>query len=201
MPKKFFTAVVALSVVMAGALPAFAEEHEPEMVYDEEQQILMFAVDGECTLDDEMDIVFDVADDGTISIGVEVEPDSLFDSEITSADEVVEAGDEVPDPLENCYPFSVEGPNGQVNHGTFVSNLMHALKEMGIKGSDKKEFKAALKGYGKGDMQVKVKDVDDDSTLQEGDSSDSEKVKPAKAEKTNKGQAKKANKANNGQNK
>ena len=185
MQKKLSTAVVAMSVMVAGALPAFAEEHEPVKVYDEEQHILMFAVDGECMLDAEMDIEFAVDDDGAISFEVVADEET---------EEPLVIDEEATDPMEGCYPFSVEGPNGQVNHGTFVSNLMHALKEMGIKGSDKKEFKAALKDYGKGDMQVKVKDVDDEA-------SDSVTVKPAKAEKTNKGQAKKAEKANKGQNK
>ncbi len=194
MLKKVLTAAVAMSVLGAGALPAFADDHEPVKVYDEEQHILMFAVDGDCMLDAEMDIAFTV-EDGAISFEVVPEEDEVVDEETTEP-VVVDEDDEATDPLGNCYPFSVEGPNGQVNHGTFVSNLMHALKEMGIKGSDKKEFKAALKGYGKGDMQVKVKDVDDESTLEEGDSSDTDTVKPAKAEKTNKGQAKKANKKN-----
>ncbi len=197
MPKKFLMAVVAMSVAMAGALPAVADEHEPIKVYDEEQHILMFAVDGECMLDAEMDITF-MVDDETGEITPKVEEAIVEDA--TDLEPVV-PDEEAMDPLEGCYPFSVEGPNGQVNHGTFVSNLMHALKEMGIKGSDKKEFKAALKGYGKGDMQVKVKDVDDETTLEDGESLDSEKVKPAKAEKSNKGQMKKANKANKGQNK
>lgn len=199
MPKKFLTAVVALSVVMAGALPAFAEEHEPVKYYDEEQHILMFAVDGKCMLDAEMIIDFEV-DPVTGEITPTVQ-EVIVDGDTDLEPVVVGEGDEVPDPLENCYPFSVEGPNGQVNHGTFVSNLMHALKAMGIKGSDKKEFKAALKGYGKNEMQVKVKDVDHESSLEEGESLETLKVKPAKADKTNKGQTKKANKTNNGRNK
>ncbi|MDH3192745.1 MAG: hypothetical protein OEY55_05390 [Acidimicrobiia bacterium] len=189
MQKKLLTAVVAMSVMMAGALPAFADDHEPVRVYDKEQHILMFAVDGECMLDAEMDIAFTVGEDGAISFEVVVDEEEVVAEETV---EPVVVDEDATDPLEGCYPFSVEGPNGQVNHGTFVSNLMHALKEMGIKGSDKKEFKSALKEYGKGDMQVKVKDVDDESSLT---------VTPAKAEKTNKGQAKKAEKANKGQNK
>lgn len=188
MQKKLLTAVVAMSVMMAGALPAFADDHEPVKYYDEDQHILMFAVDGECMLEAEMDIVFTVVDDA-ISFEVVVEDEEVVVEETV---EPVVVDEDATDPMEGCYPFSVEGPNGQVNHGTFVSNLMHALKEMGIKGSDKKEFKSALKEYGKGDMQVKVKDVDEESTLT---------VKPAKAEKTNKGLAKKAEKANKGQNK
>ncbi len=68
---------------------------------------------------------------------------------------------------------------------------MHALKEMGIKGSDKKEFKQALKGYGKGDMKVKAND--DDREMEESETSEVKelKVKPAKAEKSKKEKSKK----------
>ncbi len=200
MPKKFLTAVVALSVVMAGALPAFADEDDLEPAgffdssdgevvevdpYDPVEHIYRFATpDGDCMLMEEVTVSYEPGEDGSILFAVS---------------QAAEGEDPVL--LEGCVGISVEGPNGQVNHGTFVSSMMHALKELGIKGSDKKEFKAALKGYGKGEWQVKVKDVDDELTLDEGDSSDSEKVKPAKADKVNKGQMKKANKANKGQNK
>ena len=30
---------------------------------------------------------------------------------------------------EDCIPVDIEGPNGQVNHGTFVSNMVHDLKD------------------------------------------------------------------------
>ena len=196
MPKKFLTAVVAMSVVMAGALPAFAAEDNSEPAgffdssegdvvevdpYDEVEHIYRFATpEGDCMLMEEVTVSYEPGEDGSILFAVSQAPEG-----------------EDPVLLEGCVGISVEGPNGQVNHGTFVSSMMHALKELGIKGSDKKEFKAALKGYGKGEMQVKVKDVDDELTVEDADSTDTDTVKPAKAEKSNKGQTKKANKGQN----
>lgn len=188
MLKKVLTVAVAMSVLMAGALPAIAEgdDEGPVKVYDEENHILMFAVEGECMLDAEMTIEFIVDEDGDITPTVVMEPTVMEEEGEPTAESPVVGDVEGEDPLEGCYPFSVEGPNGQVNHGTFVSNLMHALKEMGIKGSDKKEFKQALKGYGKGEMKVKAND--DDGEMEEGETSEVKelKVKPAKAEKSKK---------------
>ncbi|MBK5268354.1 MAG: hypothetical protein JJE47_13055, partial [Acidimicrobiia bacterium] len=134
---------------------------------------------GDCTLTDEMVIDYTEGLDGSLIFSVSV---------VDSTD--------VPPLLDGCVGISVEGPNGQVNHGTFVSSLMHALKELGIKGSDKKEYKAALAGFGKGEMQVKVNDDDEaaltteDSATLTGDASDH----PGKPDKGNR-----SNKSNNGQ--
>lgn len=187
MMKKILSAAVVASVVMVGALPAFAEE-DPVPVYDEDEHILMFAVEGECMIDADMDIVYTFEDDGSITFEVVVVAD---ESSVEAPPSLVFDDSETVDPFAGCHPFSVEGPNGQVNHGTFVSNLMHALKELGIKGSDKKEYKAALAGFGKGDMQVKAHDDDeagsttDDSATLTGDASD-HPGKPDKGNQSNK---------------
>lgn len=90
--------------------------------------------------------------------------------------------------------ISVEGPNGQVNHGTVVSSIVKALKEMDLDVPLGQALKAyAQSGLGKGDMQVKAND-DDVSTTEEsatvtGDASDH----PGKPDKGNQ-----SNKSNNG---
>ena len=185
MMKKMLSAAVVASVLMVGALPAFAEE-DPVPVYDEDEHILMFAVEGECAIDADMDIVYTVAEDGSITFEVVVD-----ESVVEAAPTLVVDDSEAVDPFAGCHPFSVEGPNGQVNHGTFVSNLMHALKEMGVKGSDKKAFKAALEDYGKGPMQVKANDDEEavstteDSATLTSDASD-HPGKPDKGNQSNK---------------
>jgi hypothetical protein len=53
----------------------------------------------------------------------------------------------------------VEGPNGQVNHGTIVSSFVHALKEAGIRGVGCYIRTLAGSSYGKGEQQVQVGEV------------------------------------------
>lgn len=183
MLKKVLSLAVAMSVVMVGALPAFAGNHDPDadpiVLYDADEHLMVFSVDGICTLTEEMTVEFMVDElSGDISFDVQPGLDE------TSA--------------EGCVAISVEGPNGQVNHGTVVSSLVKALKEMNLE----VPLGQALKGYaksdlGKGDMQVKVSDVDDLSSLTDDGSLDTLEVKPAKAEKTNRGQGKKSNKGRN----
>jgi hypothetical protein len=56
---------------------------------------------------------------------------------------------------------NVEGPNGQVNHGSVVSSLVHALKALGIRGAGCYVRLIAQSDYGKGDQQVQVPDVEE----------------------------------------
>jgi hypothetical protein len=55
----------------------------------------------------------------------------------------------------------VEGPNGQVNHGTVVSNFVHALKSLGLRGVGCYLRLIAQSDYGKGDQQVQVPEVEE----------------------------------------
>lgn len=54
---------------------------------------------------------------------------------------------------------NVEGPNGQVNHGTIVSSFVHALKEAGVTGVGCYVRFIAGSSYGKGAQQVQVGEV------------------------------------------
>ena len=184
MLKKVLSVAVAMSIVMVGALPAFAGSHDSEddpiVQYDDIQHVMVFSVDGICTLTKDMDVTFTVDESGDITF--DVDPATVEEGTST----------------EGCVAISVEGPNGQVNHGTVVSSLVKALKEMDLD----VPLGQALKSYaksdlGKGGMQVKVSDIDDLSTLTDDGSLDTLEVKPAKAEKTNRGQGKKSNKGRN----
>jgi hypothetical protein len=76
---------------------------------------------------------------------------------------VDETADPVPyDPTgEECVltVTDVEGPNGQVNHGTIVSSFVHALKEAGIRGVGCYVRFIAGSSYGKGEQQVQAGEV------------------------------------------
>jgi hypothetical protein len=75
--------------------------------------------------------------------------------------------DETADPVaygetgEECIltVTGVEGPNGQVNHGTVVSSFVHALKEAGIRGAGCYVRFMAQSSYGQGEQQVQGGEV------------------------------------------
>lgn len=67
------------------------------------------------------------------------------------------------EPSENCefHETDVQGPEGQVNHGTVISNFVNALEEEGLEGGRGCYVRAiAQSDYGKGDEQVQVPDVE-----------------------------------------
>ncbi len=116
MLKKVLTGAVAMSVLMAGALPAFAEgdDEGPVKVYDEENHILMFAVEGECMLEAEVDIIFTVEEDGSISFLVDEEEGTSADSAFAPEAEV-----EGEDPLEGSVLGRRTERPGQPRHVRF----------------------------------------------------------------------------------
>ncbi len=187
MMKKILSAAVVASVVMVGALPAFAtspDSEDPITYYDTEEHLLLFEVDGICTLTEGMDVKLGFDESGEPMF--EVTPvDSLFEPV-----ELVEPVE--PSPTEGCMAISVEGPNGQVNHGTVVSSIVKALKEMDLDGPLGQALKAYAKsGLGKGEMQVKASEDDEgastaeDSATLTGDASD-HPGKPDKGNQSNK---------------
>jgi len=74
-----------------------------------------------------------------------------------------EGGDPTDDTEGECSltATNVEGPNGQVNHGSVVSSFVHALKALGITGAGCYVRLIAQSDYGKGDQQVQVPDVEE----------------------------------------
>ena len=199
MYKRVLGVAVVASLVMGGALPAFAEEvvddaevsaEASNVNYFEEDHILLYSVEGDCTLTEDMTIEFTEEDGNivfTVSASEEPADASGFGFE-APAEEVA--------PIYGCIAISVEGPNGQVNHGTVVSNLVKALKALkamddleGPLGQALKAAKADIGDLGKDDTKVKTKDAkeadaDADLDVEDDDDSDIEdSAKPAKREK------------------
>ena len=82
--------------------------------------------------------------------------DTTYDYTISPEGEVTVTG------AEECTfnLTDVTGPNGQVNHGTVVSNFVQALKDSDYTGSRGCMIKIiAQTDYGKGDDQVKVSET------------------------------------------
>ncbi len=193
MPKRILSVAVAALLVMVGALPAFAQEVVEEdaensnFSYFEDEHILAYSVDGDCTLTDDITIEFTEDEDGNIAftVGTSEETDGGF-GVVVDEEEVF--------PLDGCALISVEGPNGQVDHGTVVSNLVKALKAMDLDGPLGQALKAAkadIGDLGKGDTKVKTsdaKDADADVDLDVEDRAKS--AKPEKADNPNKGKGK-----------
>ena len=197
MYKKVLGVAVAASLVMGGALPAFAEEvvddaevsaEASNVNYFEEDHILLYSVEGDCTLTEDMTIEFTEDEAGNIVFTVSASGEPADDSGSGFEAPVVEVA-----PIGKCVAILVEGPNGQVNHGTVVSNLVKALKAMddleGPLGQALKAAKADIGDLGKGDTKVKTKDAkeadaDADLDVEDDDDSDIEdSAKPAKREK------------------
>lgn len=87
--------------------------------------------------------------------------------------EVSEAGDVTVDGVEGDCSFNVTdvtGPQGQVNHGSVVSNFVQALKESGYEGGVGCFVRIiAQSDYGQGDQQVTVSEAaDPDEVPDEG---------------------------------
>ncbi len=139
--------------------------------------------------------------DCTLPEGVTVE----VDEETGEVTYVVEVGEEPYVLSEGCRAVLIEGPNGQVNHGQFVSNMVHDLKAdydkdvYGPFGQWVKEF-AHDKEIGKGDLKVWANDDDELVELEvaELDGDEADGVKPVKSnrgsEKSNNGKGKGKNK-------
>ena len=92
--------------------------------------------------------------------------------------EVDENGEVTVDGSEGDCAFNVTdvtGPEGQVNHGTVVSNFVKALKGSGYEGGVGCFVRIiAQSDYGKGDQQVTVSEVDgteSEESAEEGDTS------------------------------
>ncbi len=71
--------------------------------------------------------------------------------------------------LPECSVLNAEGPNGQVNHGSFVSALVHALKEGFAGNTPFGRYVGQIAGseLGKGEDHVKGSDGDGDLTSTE----------------------------------
>jgi len=168
----------ALSITSDGG--ASAPDAEPQLVYiyDSWFRLLLYGVftpddptltDGfDCTLPDEATNTTVGADtDATLAVGGEGATEEFG----TTAE---------PQPAEGCSWLGVEGPTGQVNHGSVISNFVDTLRIGFDGGLPFGWYVRQIAGLdlGKGDDQANGPDGDDD---------DLASTKPAKEPKTNNG--------------
>ena len=188
--------VMALFVLPAAAQIAFETEPEPEeaveeamyeleFFYDEDAHVVHYGFVGDPESGEE-------PLDCSVPEGVVVEVDEET-GEITY---VVGDGEDPFLPEEGCEAVNIEGPNGQVNHGQFVSNMVHALKAeydrdmYGPFGQWVKEF-AHDTEIGKGDLKVKAGDDDlEPLELEAADADDDDEPGHGKDKNKDKGQGK-----------
>ena len=124
--------VLALFVLPAAAQALLGSEPEaadtiavpevPYLSYDyyEDSHVVFYGIDDE----EPADLDCEIPDDAELEV--------VFDDEgeITEVN-VTNPGETDPTfkVSEDCIPVLIEGPNGQVNHGQFVSNMVHDLKD------------------------------------------------------------------------
>jgi hypothetical protein len=166
---KMLTGIAATAVLLL-ALPALAVPPPNTALthgYDDENTTLVFGVsdyddenpaDGCAGVEGEYD--YELGEDGEItSYESTDEGDDTTDTTVGS-EESAEGGDAEEGIECTLNPVDVTGPNGQVNHGTVVSSFVHAIKELDIQGRGCLVRVIAQSGYGKGDQQIKVSDVE-----------------------------------------
>lgn len=192
--------VMALFVLPAAAQAVLDSEPEPEeavedamyeleFFYDKDSHIVHFGFVGEPEPGEELL-------DCSVPEGVVVEVDEDT-GEVTY---VVDEGEDPFLPPEGCEAVNIEGPNGQVNHGQFVSNMVHALKAeydkdtYGPFGQWVKQF-AHDEEIGKGDTKVKAGDDDlEPLELEAADADDDDEPGHGKDKNKDKGKGQGKNK-------
>ena len=203
MRRRTITLVVVGLVMALFVLPAAASMFDDAMLdeevveeamevpyltydYNEELHTVFFGLEDNEEADPQLDCV--IPDGVTVAI---------------DEDGVIEVtGDVEGEPYvfpDGCEAVNIEGPNGQVNHGQFVSNMVHALKAeydrdmYGPFGQWVKEF-AHDKEIGKDDLKVKADpDGDDDLEpleLEAADADDDDEPGHGKDKNKDKGQGK-----------
>jgi len=168
MNKRFAATIGVIGALVTSSI-ALAATSEPNSLltegYDADNHNLVWGVadhpDAEgttATLDCRVEgtFTYDVNEDGKVAT-------LTGDDGVAMYQPVDETADPVPygETGEECIltVTGVEGPNGQVNHGTIVSSFVHALKEAGIRGAGCYIRFMAGSSYGKGDQQVLVGEV------------------------------------------
>lgn len=167
-----WTPILAFAAVAAlMALPAIAQEDE---VVDSADRTLLHSYDPSAMQlywsafttpeADSEEPACEIAEEGSYTIEEGEEGELVVTP-------VAEEGAEEAEAVENCdlNATDVTGPNGQVNHGSVVSNFVKALREAGYEGGMGCYVRLiAQSEYGKGDQQVKVSDIDDNEEDEEG---------------------------------
>jgi hypothetical protein len=155
---KTFAAIVAASLSLGlTALAAPAIDNYITQGYDSDETALVFGVSaGQETGDPLLDC--DFSGEVEYTLGEPEDGSSVTPVTITGS---TPAGDGEEFDVQNClaYQISVEGPNGQVNHGTFQSSWVHALKDLGMQGKGCLVSAFSKLGHGKGDESITVSEA------------------------------------------
>jgi hypothetical protein len=168
--RKQFAAMVGVISVLVAASVGLAATGEPNSLltegYDSDNHTLVWGVadhpdseDFEGTLDCRLvtgSYDYEADEDGKVVVLTDEDGNAV--QYASTAD-----GEPTDDTLGECSltATNVEGPNGQVNHGSVVSSFVHGLKALGITSAGCYVRLMAQSDYGKGDQQVQVPDVEE----------------------------------------
>ena len=180
--KRRLTIMLAVVGMLASAGIAAAAEEDPEDTvfnygYDADNHVLVWgahATDGlyDCTIPVEgnLNATYGLTEDGLVLVETLHDDDDAVVVFQPTAEE--DLSDEFEDPAESPVEYTgpdgecvvgggvVDGPNGQVNHGMVVK-LFNSVYEGPGRGCLVRHL--AQSGFGKGDQQVNVPDVDPDA--------------------------------------
>lgn len=186
MKRLLVVSVVACLVALSGTALAQETQEEKEdtifnWAYDTVWRVLVWnltANDGlyDCTLSGEFTTTYSPTEDG-VDVDELTDESGVVSFPARPQDELAEGLVEADGPVEytgadgecGLSGGSVEGPNGQINHGMFLS-LFNSLYEGEGNGRGCVNRHLAQSDLGKGDQQVRVSEVDPDAPeLAEGD--------------------------------
>ena len=170
----------ATSGLASAATGEDAEDTTFNYGYDETFRILVWGTsdaDGlyDCALEGGIAVTYGAEDDGIIEIPLLEGEGSIVSFPPRMQDDLAEGLEEVEDDFlyngsdDECgvVGTSVEGPNGQVNHGMFMKAFNQVFEGPG-RGCIMRFL--AQSDFGKGDQQINVPDVDPDAEqVAEGD--------------------------------
>lgn len=155
--RRRFVAAAVMVLALFGTTLAFAEEGGPEPAfYWPEDDLIVFSLPGEEDPADCQEAELPPTD------GADVED---LDTEETEESTVIETT------IPGCFAASTLGPNGQRNHGSVISALNRALKELDYKGGRGQLISHAAKSeWGKEDNGLfDLTELTDESDDDSGD--------------------------------
>lgn len=179
--KKKMTVLVAVLGLLAisGLASAATDEDDGDTTfnfgYDEQYRILVWGTsdsDGlyDCALDGEYDVTYGDVEDDIIEIPVLEEDGVVVSFPANMQDDLAEGLTAAEGPIDysgsdgDCgvVGTSVEGPNGQVNHGMFMKYFNHVYEGTG-RGCLVRHLAQSDLGKKANDQQINVPDVDPDA--------------------------------------
>lgn len=179
MKKKITVLVTVLGLLAVSGLASAATDEDKgdttfNFGYDEQFRILVWgtsASDGlyDCALDGEFDLTYGATEDGIIEIPLLEQDGVVVSFPARMQDDLAEGLTEAEGPVDysgsdgecGVSGTSVEGPNGQVNHGMFMKAFNQVIEGTG-RGCLVRHL-AGSPDLGKGEQQINVPDVDPDA--------------------------------------